>query len=74
MAVLIKKMFGRNKSAKNRDIAKNNTANKEKLANFLGKYALNFSIDLDELWIKSDEDLNGMLDKEECKKFLSVVK
>lgn len=27
MAVLIKKMFGRNKSAKNRDIAKNNTAN-----------------------------------------------
>ena len=74
MAVLIKKMFGKKKSEKNMEIAKINTANQEKLANFLGSYASNFTIDLDKLWIKSDTDLNGMLDKEECFKYLSIIK
>ena len=40
----------------------------------MGAYAKNFTKDVDVLWEEVDFDKNGVLDKEECKAFLTEIK
>mmetsp|Transcript_17065 Transcript_17065/g.26350 ORF Transcript_17065/g.26350 Transcript_17065/m.26350 type:complete len:104 (+) Transcript_17065:2672-2983(+) len=40
----------------------------------LGAYCQHFSMDLDQVYSEVDVDLNGMLDKAECKVFLAKLK
>ena len=39
----------------------------------LKDYASHFSVDVDQLWVQLDVDCNGLLDKKECKSFLSQL-
>ena len=40
----------------------------------LGEYSKNFTIDLDDLWTRMDKDGNKMLDQNECKSYLKIIK
>ena len=48
-------------------------SHKKLLKNFLVKYDVSFSRDLDEIWDEVDDDKNGFLDKKEAKTFLDEV-
>lgn len=71
MAVLIKRVFRVKPSAKRRVEIKNKEY--RTLSSYLQEYARYFSMDLDELWNQVDTDQNGLLDKKECKNFLSQL-
>jgi len=74
MAVFIKKVFKKSESDKQAEKAKDKKKNQKKLAELLGEYTKNFTSDVDELYLKVDADGNGMLDKAECKNFLTELK
>jgi hypothetical protein len=75
MAQFIKFVFRKSDAALNKEKAKQKAVNKKKLVEFIGPaYAKNFSKDVDVLWDEVDYDHNGVLDKPECKAFLSELK
>jgi Ca2+-binding EF-hand superfamily protein len=75
IAVFIKKVFKKTDAQKQKEKAASRPANQKLLSEYLGSYATdNITGNIDELWDTSDADKNGMLDKEECKIFLSKVK
>lgn len=75
LAVLIKQVFKKSENAKKKEKAKDKKKNQEKLSVIMKDYLKNFENgDVDEAWDKSDKDGSGVLDKAECKDFLSELK
>lgn len=56
------------------DKAKEKPKNKEKLSTHMADYLKNIDGDVDAVWDKSDADNSGVLDKAECKVFMSELK
>lgn len=74
LAVLIKQVFKKSKAAKNMEKAKDKSKNKELLSKIMADYLTNIEGDIDEVWNKSDADGSGVLDKAECRNFMSELK
>ena len=73
MAVFIKSQFKIKKAEVVKEQIKEKVEYLPTLTKLLGKYAENFSIDVDEVWQKCDWDKNGMLDREECRAFIKDI-
>ena len=75
MAQFIKFAFRKSDATLAKDKAKGSKVNQKSLKEQVGvAYAKNFSKDLDELWTEVDNNNDGVLDKDECKVFLDIVK
>lgn len=75
MAQFIKFAFRKSDATLAKEKAKGSKVNKKSLKEQIGvAYAKNFTKDLDELWTEVDNNNDGVLDKEECKVFLDIVK
>ena len=75
MAQFIKFAFRKSDATLAKDKAKANKVNQKSLKDHVGvAYAKNFSKDLDQLWTEVDNNNDGVLDKDECRVFLDIIK